>query len=193
MDTAACMVLSKPGARSMDTLLLLPLFISVVSAHDLIRTTWGVDRMNDPKEWKAWMVEKANAGYAGVEAPTWGVCGMPAGPTIGCGAHACDSERVNLWAEALEASGLYFIAQLHTCGYPISSGAVADHVGSVAALAETAVALNASLANVHGGCDYWSLDEKLAFLKSTAAVEVNTGLLMAHETHRSKVTPIPNP
>ena len=40
---------------------------------------------------------------------------------------------------------------------------------------------------------YWSLDEKLAFLKSTAAVEVNTGLLMAHETHRSKVTPIPNP
>ena len=168
------------------------LLIREVAGHDLIRTTWGVTTFDDPSQWKTYLEDLAARGYAGFEAPTWGVCGVPTGPTMGCGTHVCPEERVELFREALQSSGLYYIAQLHTCGYPIAQADLASHLESVKSLASIAKEkLNATLANVHGGIDWWSTATKVDFLRGSAVVSEELGLPMAHETHRMRALSTP--
>lgn len=47
--------------------------------------------------------------------------------------------------------GMNYVAQVHTAGYPISSGEVEDHISSLRALTAISSSLGASLLNVHGG------------------------------------------
>ena len=159
-------------------------------AH-LIRTTWGVPAFDEPGGWKAWMQSLAAAGYAGVEAPTWLVCGVPDFSAFGC-EHECDAARAATFRAALDESGLYYIAQVHTCGYPIASGEVGDHVTSLEALARLAAGtLGAALANVHGGCDWWGDAPRAEFFARAAAVEAAVGLPLSHETHRMRALATP--
>jgi hypothetical protein len=118
---------------------------------------------------------------------------------------------VELFREALETSGLYYVAQIHTCGrwfahrthrdtqsqnfnridsphplsdsfsayhpplpgYPIHSGVVTNHLNSLGALVAIAQQkLGATLGNVHGGVDWWSLAQKLDFFRGSAKIEM---------------------
>ena len=57
------------------------------------------------------------------------VCGVAAFSNFGV-EHGCNETRAALFRDALAQTGLYFVAQVHTCGYPISSADVDDHLRS---------------------------------------------------------------
>eukprot|EP00628_Pelagophyceae_sp_CCMP2097_P018732 CAMPEP_0206844876 /NCGR_PEP_ID=MMETSP0975-20121206/24199_1 /ASSEMBLY_ACC=CAM_ASM_000399 /TAXON_ID=483370 /ORGANISM="non described non described, Strain CCMP2097" /LENGTH=344 /DNA_ID=CAMNT_0054387443 /DNA_START=46 /DNA_END=1080 /DNA_ORIENTATION=+ len=167
----------------------------------LIRTTWGAAGFDDASNWAAWFsdlaqlkVRSAGAGatrYSGIEAPTWVVCGVSTYSDFGCGGHACNETRSKLFRSALESSGLEYVAQVHTCGYPIASAAVEEHTSSLKALVAIAQDLGASLANVHGGVDSWGNEERSKFFDAADDVENDSGLPLAHETHRMRALSTP--
>ena len=80
-------------------------------AH-LVRTTWGVPAFDEPAGWRPWFQELAASGYHAVESPTWLVCGVPSYSDHGCGGHSCNVTRAALFRAALDASGLYYVAQV---------------------------------------------------------------------------------
>jgi len=173
--------------RNTAALLLTSLLGADATGGDLIRTTWGVPRFDDPSEWLPWMTELKAGGYAGVESPTWLVCGVPTFSSFGVGGHYCNATRADIFRAALNASGLYYVAQVHTCGYPISCSSVDDHARSLEALVATARDdLGASLGNVHGGVDFWGLADRLDFFGRAQEAEARLGLPLAHETHRMR-------
>ena len=59
------------------------------------------------------------------------------------------------FAEALETSGLFYVAQVHVCGVPIASAKVEDSIASLRAQATLAKELGATMLNVHDGVDIW--------------------------------------
>ena len=139
----------------------------------LIRTLWGVDRFDVQSEWKQLFQDLAAKNYSGVEAPTWVVCGL--GPTFD-EAHECDASRARGFRDALKASGLFYIAQLHTSGYPISSSTVDDHLASLRALLRLAKQeLGADFANVHGGVDWWSPEQMVTFFVGAKRIQEEEG------------------
>eukprot|EP00636_Phaeomonas_parva_P019048 CAMPEP_0118884500 /NCGR_PEP_ID=MMETSP1163-20130328/23317_1 /TAXON_ID=124430 /ORGANISM="Phaeomonas parva, Strain CCMP2877" /LENGTH=124 /DNA_ID=CAMNT_0006822295 /DNA_START=24 /DNA_END=395 /DNA_ORIENTATION=+ len=113
--------------------LLLALTLSAAAATrvELVRTLWGVEAFGDVDKWPQLFQDLAAANYTAVETPTWVVCGV--GPTFAV-AHNCPEERKKAWRHALDVSGLQYVAQVHTCGYPIASGSVEDHLVSLQAL-----------------------------------------------------------
>ena len=154
----------------------------------LIRTTWGVPEFEHPSRWKEWMLATANGpiAYAGIEAPTWVPClGAPIYESRGL-AHGCNATRAALFRDALAASSLFYVAQIHVCGVPIQSASVEDALSSLEAQANLAKDLGASLLNVHDGVDIWSDDDVLAYFKGALEIERKVGLPMAHETHRTR-------
>jgi len=157
---------------------------------ELIRTTWGVSDFDDPLGWEAWMLEQKADGYSGFEAPTWIVCGVSTYSSFGL-EHSCNETRVELFRHALNVSGMSYVAQVHTAGYPISSGALDDHVASLRSLVATSKLLGATLLNVHGGCDWWPLSTKRAFLSASDEIEKEEMVEIAHETHRMRALAFP--
>ena len=176
------------------TVLLVP-FASGATELDahLVRTTWGVPDFEDPHRWNSWMMELVSGPvrYAGIEAPTWQVClGAPAFSSRGI-EHGCNETRVALFGEALRSSGLFYVAQIHTCGVPIQSADVDDHVASLAAAATIAKRLGARYVNVHDGVDFWSDDQVLAYFRGALEIEAHVGIDMSHETHRTRALATP--
>jgi len=154
----------------------------------LIRTLWGVERFDTMTEWPALFRELAAANYSGVEAPTWVVCGV--GPTFDV-VHECPEVRKAAFRAALDAAGLIYVAQCHTAGYPIASSKVEDHLASLRALLLLAKdGLGASLANVHGGVDWWAPILTLEFFAGARRIEDEESgrvpAVVAHETHRMR-------
>ena len=164
------------------------------SGSELIRTLWGVERFDHVEEWPALFTELAASNYSGVEAPTWVVCGV--GPSFDI-AHECEESRAASFRKALASSGLYYVAQVHTAGYPIASGEASVHVESLRGLVYLAIeSLGATLANVHGGCDWWPIETTLEFfgaaleledeLRKSSAKEGTARPFISHETHRMR-------
>lgn len=159
----------------------------------LIRTMWGVERFDHVEQWPALFQDLAKSNYSGVEAPTWVVCGV--GPTFSRW-HECDESRSTAFRAALQASGLLYIAQVHTCGYPIASASPRDHLGSLHALLVFAKGeLGADFANVHGGVDFWSPAEMLEFFRGAKTLQEWERRLIpatiSHETHRMRALSTP--
>lgn len=157
----------------------------------LVRTTWGVAAFEDPANWKAWMAETAAGGWAALEAPTWSVCvGAPEYTDTGR-THACDETRAALFREALAASGLAYVAQVHVCGVPIASARVADHVASLRNQVALAQNLGATFVNAHDGVDTWTPAETLDYFRDAVALERKLGVTISHETHRTRALATP--
>ena len=77
--------------------------------------------------------------------------------------------------------------QIHTCGYPVGSRSVEDHVLSFRERVLEARDYGAVLVNSHTGCDAWPLADALRCLRACAAVEAEAGVPVAHETHRQRI------
>jgi hypothetical protein len=97
------------------------------------------------------------------------------------------SSNKKLAKELLAKHGLVSVCQIHTCGYPIGSFAVEDHLASFRALAEEAQEMGAVLVNVHTGVDAWSLDDSVKFFKAQVTFEKSLPFKVVHETHRRRV------
>ena len=122
------MVVGMPETRLSRSLMvcfaLLPMACIAASPElevHMVRTTWGVSAFDDPNGWKEWMLGLAAECYKAIESPSWLVCGVEAFSDIGCGDHGCNETRAAMFKEAIAESGLYYVSQLHTCGYPIRS------------------------------------------------------------------------
>lgn len=107
MNAIHSMLLLVVGAQALPS--------SGIEAH-LIRTTWGAAQFDDPSNWASWFYELKRDGYTGIESPTWLVCGDTRFSSFGIGGHECNETRAGIFAQALNQSGLYYVAQIHTCG-----------------------------------------------------------------------------
>ena len=155
----------------------------------MVRTAWGVDEFERPEQWTQWMVGISEL-YQGVEVPTWVVCsGFPS--YDGTCMHACNATRAALFAEALETSGLFYVAQVHVCGVPIASAKVEDSIASLRAQATLAKELGATMLNVHDGVDIWGDADVLRYFAAAVDIEDSLGLVVAHETHRTRALATP--
>jgi len=76
--------------------------------------------------------------------------------------------------------GLKFLARAHTFGTTVS-----DHVGWARRCAELAVTFNSPLVIVQSGADFFDDAQIDEYFAATAQIEADTGLRLAHETHRS--------
>ena len=82
---------------------------------------------------------------------------------------------------ALAESGLYYIAQIHTCGYPIASGEVGDHVASLEALARLAGGTPARRSRRSGGST-GGATRRARVLRARGRVEAAVGLPCTRRT-----------
>jgi sugar phosphate isomerase/epimerase len=157
----------------------------------LIRTLWGVERFDHVEQWPALFQDLAKSNYSGVEAPTWVVCGVS--PTF-VRDHDCDKSRSTAFRAALRASGLMYIAQVHTCGYPIAFAEPSYHLASMhEQLILAKEQLGADRANVYGGVDFWSPADLHAFFQGAKRLQETefSGMTISHETHRMRTLATP--
>src|ERR1035441_10226785 len=61
-----------------------------------------------------------------------------------------------------------------------------DHAASLRSQVETALAYEPLQITCHGGRDYWSFDQQLAFFARALEVERRAGIPINHETHRGR-------
>jgi len=140
----------------------------------LIRTMWGIfDAAHHvPYSWEPVFRKLKEEGYEGIE-----FCVGPFNPF---------AINRQLFAELLQKYNFEFIAQIQTCGYPLSSHQVADHIASFKSLAQEAKEWGASLINSHSGSDAWSHKESVEFFTAALQFEKTLGVLVVHETHRRR-------
>lgn len=125
----------------------------------LIRHLWGV-----AGAWEELFPRFRDLGYQGIEA------GVPP-----------PAERERFRA-LLDQHGLEFIAQIFTAGHD-----VAEHLQSFQHQLELAITLRPRLVNAHSGRDAWEEADALRFFEQAGRIEANTGVPVAHETHRGRV------
>lgn len=63
------------------------------------------------------------------------------------------------------AKEIVYVAQIHTCGYPISSSSVEKHLDSFKTGIETALLVEPRAINVHSGKDSWTIDQTLEYFR----------------------------
>src|SRR5690348_8269924 len=125
----------------------------------LIRHLWGIDQ-----PWEQCFPKIRAEGFTGIETVLIG---------------QADEER---FRSLMKANGFDYIAMAFTSGDD-----VAAHVRSFRQQLERAQALGARQLTVHGGSDAWSYEQAEAFYREIVAIERNTKLPCAHETHRGRV------
>jgi len=80
-----------------------------------------------------------------------------------------------------------WIAQIHTFGYQFTSQKVKDHVESLRTFTQFAKKWEVTRINVHSGCDSWTLEEKIEFMKAALKIEEDEKMFIVHETNRSRI------
>jgi sugar phosphate isomerase/epimerase len=125
----------------------------------LFRHLWGVD-----EPWETAFPKFKAAGYAGIES------GLP---------EPKDEER---FRALLAAHQLEFIAQIFTSGADVQ-----EHVASFQSQLARAATFNPVLVNCHGGRDSWTAAAGREFYGTILAVERETTVPVAHETHRGRI------
>lgn len=74
-----------------------------------------------------------------------------------------DFDRTQFLRE-LRENYLSLITQVHTCGYPIKTTKVDDHVESFKKLVDSSINdWQTDLINVHSGVDSWTLEQSIEF------------------------------
>ncbi len=124
------------------------------------RHLWGI---NEPFKEVFPLIEKA--GYRGIEFKGIKVAGDSA------------------FRELLSAYDFEFISQIHTSGETVD-----DHIASFKQLIQASLPLNPLLINSQSGKDSWGTDEKYEFITRALEYEKETGVPVAHEIHRGRIT-----
>ena len=76
---------------------------------------------------------------------------------------------------------------MHTCGYPIKTTKVSDHVESFKKLVDSSINdWQTDLINVHSGVDSWTLEQSIEFFQRCQEIEKTLPVKVAHETHRQR-------
>ena len=141
-----------------------------------IKTLWGVDGSDDPKQWKSLFARIKEEGFDAVE--------------------CCVIWLMPGFMDALREAELELVAQLHTtstvregwAGFRYNTSyLVKDHLDSLKELALEAKDVGAFLVNSHSGCDSWSIEDAREFLRGALAIEEEVGIPICHETHRRRL------
>lgn len=131
------------------------------------RHLWGVT-----EAWETAIPKFARAGYGAIESP------------LQSGA---EHDRL---LGLIKDSGLRYIPMGFT-GVEGREASVAEHIASLRGQVEAAARLARSMPithmTVHSGRDWFTLAEAIEFFKAAAKVEADTGVVIAHETHRGRV------
>lgn len=138
----------------------------------LVRTTWGIPEFSSPSTWDSVLGRLRELQYEAVEH-----C---------IGPFDCFQSDRALANKLLTQHGLKSIGQLHTCGYPVSSRKVEDHVKSFSQLLELSKIAGVIFCNSHSGHDSWSLEESLQFFREAEKIAHQAGVVVTHETHRRR-------
>jgi len=141
----------------------------------LVRTMWGVLDFTkpDPSSWRDLFVKLTSEGFQGIESPIG-----PLNPF---------SSNKTLFEQLREEFHFEWIAQIHTCNYPVCSRKVEDHLQSFRELVKEAKQWNPTFINSHSGSDCWSMEQNLAFFRECLKIEEEEGVKIVHETHRQRV------
>lgn len=138
----------------------------------MIRTLWGVDVPTSSSQWVTFFQnEVLSKGFDGVE-----TC---AGPFF---SFSSDPHALRpAMAEALlkfpnkhsiraePANQMDLVLQVHTCGYPVVSPSVEEHVQSLVTQVQAHSFLEPTLFNVHAGKDSFTVDDAVTFFENTLA------------------------
>jgi len=142
----------------------------------LIRTLWGIldnTQTQDPIHWERIFEKLKSEGYSGVETSVG-----PFFPFAG---------KEDILKSLLKKYDMSLVSQVHTCGYPVSSRKVEDHVASFRKYVREAKQLGAIFVNSHSGSDSWTMEENIKFFESCLQIEKEEGIKVVHETHRRRV------
>eukprot|EP00026_Physarum_polycephalum_P013364 Phypoly_transcript_13757.p1 GENE.Phypoly_transcript_13757~~Phypoly_transcript_13757.p1 ORF type:complete len:311 (+),score=51.99 Phypoly_transcript_13757:93-1025(+) len=140
----------------------------------LIRALWGVlDAAHQtPASWEPLFEKLKGEGYQGLE-----FCVGPFNPF---------SSNKALFNELRAKYQFDFIAQIHTCGYPVASHKVEDHLESFKTLVQEAIDWGATFINAHSGSDTWTSAQVIQFYNACVVHEATAGIAVSHETHRRR-------
>ncbi len=125
----------------------------------LFRHLWGIGR-----PWEEVFPQIKAAGYEGIET------GLPA---------PADEHR---FMTLMQEHGFAYIAQIVTSG-----NSVDEHLKSFAGHLQQAKTLNPLFVNAHSGQDSFSEEESHAFFAQALRLEEESGIGVAHETHRGRI------
>jgi hypothetical protein len=89
----------------------------------------------------------------------------------------------NSFKRLLKQYDFEFISQIHTHGETVD-----DHIASFKELIQVSLPLNPIIINSQSGKDSWGMDEKNEFIARALEYEKETGIPVAHETHRGRIT-----
>ena len=89
----------------------------------------------------------------------------------------------NRFKQLLNTYSFQFIAQVHTSGETVQA-----HFNSFKELIRASLPLNPVLINSQSGQDSWRMHEKQEFMQLALAYEKETGIPVAHEIHRGRIT-----
>lgn len=144
----------------------------------LVKTLWGVEDAMIPERWPALFARIKAEGFAGVE---W----------VARGTKLIDlfesEELTRQFVKVLKDNGLFFIAQVHTMGYPVQSRVVQDHVDSFRTQLHGALQMAPIMVNSHSGHDSWNISQANKFFQEALEIENGLGVRVCHETHRQRL------
>jgi hypothetical protein len=136
------------------------------------KTLWGCNEIlgNCPSGYTRLFQRIKDDGFTAVETPIWKI------------------EDKKLFAQALSATGLGYVAMINTC-LPDKVGVydLEEHIKSFNEQVGEALVLNPILINAHSGCDLWPFETSIEFFKHAISVEKDKNILICHETHRGRV------
>jgi sugar phosphate isomerase/epimerase len=155
----------------------------------LVKTLWGVTEMAAPSYgevlWASLLGRIKSEGFDRLEVVEYMIRGWNGDRTAGAPFPLANFEA------ALSAAGLGIVLQAHTCGYPCQSASVDDHLVSLEETIKYANTLTGALApkhiNVHAGCDAWTHDQGMDFLRRAAALVAAQSIPVSFETHRVRL------
>jgi len=130
------------------------------------------DAKIEPETWDPLFAKLKAEGFVGIEC-----CVGPFFPFKG---------HEGRFKELLGKYQFDWIAQIHTCGYPITSRKISDHLSSLRKFVKEGKELGATFFNLHSGSDSWNFEEMIQFFEECLKIEKEEAFVLVHETHRRR-------
>lgn len=148
----------------------------------LAKTLWGVEGLEDDKNWASIFERIHKDGYNVIECVSaFSFGGSP--------------ERAEMFRDTAARHHLKIICQIHTSGgffdkdgyQYCESFAVEDHLKSVAQEIDTAMLVQPIMINCHGGVDAWDHETQVNFLLGSMDIAKQKNANLTFETHRQRL------
>ncbi|EAR96052.3 hypothetical protein TTHERM_00127170 (macronuclear) [Tetrahymena thermophila SB210] len=137
-----------------------------------LRTLWDMTAFHKEynKEWLSVINKLKKKGYQGLEIAV----------------QFSSESQLDAFKVIKDKKELSYVAQIHTCGYPIISSDVNAHLDSLKKGIETALKINPDAINIHSGRDCWTQDQTLEFFNKAQEIQQHVNVPIQHETHRQR-------